>query len=439
MIPNSTEESNNATLFIVNATGRPFRRAGVETYKIADAAALKFSQASRHNNAFHARAPTRMLVWCDDDAKSSMLPRSVMWRPKLAMLLEAHCHVEEVVGFGAPTKGAQREQILVTESSKLVRARMQEKGIHTPVKRQLKSLEGLDGYSDVSRYWHEELRDLVVRFEAGELSQYVGQPPCPLEYKKNPVGKRQSDGRKTTPEFQRLVYLQRIIRGQNSALAEVQRFVEEQAAIDAIDLRTYSPSLDASEKDNMIREVDDRTRDLKESLSKLSMNKHKQFKFLSDDRHALHMPPGPLLLWDQRSYEPLTAAQNEFHTPGKFALLDFQAKSPRTLPLNSEQAVYFDLLASALFGGKGSHDIGTLKTVAPGAYEDLVPRVEELRDARKGGRRDLEGLRNRTLTPEMLWRLAMEWDQWTYKPEFKDIIGFLKGSEAAELSRGHRW
>ena len=437
LIPNSTTDLNSATLFIVNATGKQLRIADVEKYRIADSEALKFALASRHNNAFHARGPTRMLIWCDDDVKNSILPRTVDWRRKLAMLLEAHCHVEEVVGFGAPAKGAQRERNLIKESSMLVRARMQQTNTYTPPKREIKSLEGVDEYSDVSRYWHEELHDLEARFNASTLSQYVGLPPGPLKHQKIPGVRKAVDKREKTPEYQRLLYLQNILIGQNAALSQVQGYVDEQAAIDAFDLRSYSASLDESEKQNILREIDDRTKTLKDSLSRLSMNKQKQFKYLSDDRHALHMAPGPLLMWDQRSYEPLAASSTEFYYPRKLALLDLQSKPPGTLPLNNQQSLYFDLLASALFGGKGSHDLGTLKTVAPGAYEDLVPRVEELRDARKGGRRDVESLRSRTLTPEMLWRLTMEWDQWTFKPGFRELVGFAKGSEAAEVSRRH--
>ena len=436
MIPKSPIGSENATLFLVNATGRQIRTSRDESYRISDAVALRFASASRHSNAFHARGPTRLLLWCDDSEKSTVLPRTVESRRKLATLIESHCHTEEVVGFGTAVKGAQRDQSLIAKSGKLVRSRMLEKNILTPPGRDITEEAG--GYSGISRYWHEELRDLEARFEAREISQFEGLPPGPLVHNSKRGKPKAEDKLETTPEYRRLIYLQRILTGQNVALAQVQTFVDEQAAIDALDLRSYATSLNKSEKEALIGEIDRRTRTLKDSVSRLSMNKRKQFNCLTDDRHALEMAPGPLLMWDKRSYEPLTAAQTEFHHPRNLALLDFQAKPQGSLPLNNEQSLFFDFLTSALFAVKASHDLSTLKHVAPGAYEDLVPKVKELGDARKGGRRHREGLRNRTLTPEMLWRLTIEWDQWTFKPEMRDLVGLFKGNEALELDKKRR-
>ena len=436
LIPKLPTESENATLFIVNATGKQIRTSRDESYQISDSLALKFTTASRYSNDFHARGPTRLLLWCDDGEKNSIIPRTVDWRRKLAALVESHCHAEEVVGFGTLAKGAQREQSLIAESARLVQNRMIEKKIRPLPQREI--TQEVAGYSGISRYWHHELRDLEARFDTGELSQFVGAPPGPIVHKSKPGKSKAESKLETTPEYQRLVYLQRILMGQNAALARVQPFVDEQAAIDSLDLRSYTPSLGETEKEALLSEIDRRTQALKDSISRLSMNKEKQFKYLTDDRHALQMAPGPLLMWDQRSYEPLTATQTEFYKPGKMALLDFQAKPQGTLPLNNEQSLYFDLLVSALFAGKGSHDLSTLKNVAPGAYEDLVPRVTELGDARKGGRRHGEGLRNRTLTPKMLWRLAMEWDSWVFKPEMRDLVGIFRGNEAFDFEKKRR-
>ena len=376
-----------------------------------------------------------MLMWCEDFEKTALLPRTIDSRRKNAIILESYCHVNEVVGFGWASKGAQREQQLNVASSKLVRQRMKEQKIYNPESRATKPLEDIESYSTVSRYWHEEIRDLEERFASGKLSQYVGLPPGPLERKSKPGAKKKSDQRQTTPEYDRLIYLEKILRGQNQALVRTQHFADRQQAIDDLYLRSASAAIQPSKCKGLLQDIDNRSRELKQTLSKSSNNMRKSVKYLVDDRRAFHMPGGPLLMWDQRPYEPLTASASEFSPPAEVTLLDFQAKPEGTLPLTNEQSAYFDILASALFAAKGTHDLRILKNVAPGAYEALVPKVEELKDAREGGRMNIEDLSARTITPRMLWRLAVEWERWPFKPDMKDVLGIFPAGDSGRRLR----
>ncbi|KAL9103949.1 MAG: hypothetical protein Q9163_001055 [Psora crenata] len=348
----------------------------------------------------------------------------------MAVLLEAHCHVEEVVGFGGHAKGPQREESIDRASRKRVHDRMKVLNIPPIPGREIDVLRDTGEFSDVPRYWHEEMRDLKDKLESGKVSQFVGHPPGPLE--KSKTGPRK-DGRKYTPEFRRYEYLRHIVKGQNDALRHVQDLVAQQAEIDALDLRSHDPGLSDEEREALLREYDTRNEALKEKVSTLTYNKRNQFLFLTDDRHAFSMDP-PLLSWDNRTYEPLTASPSEFYNPRELALLDFQAKLPNTLPLTSEQAIYMDLLGTALFARKGPQNLRVLKTVAPGAYEALVPKVEELRDASQGGRREIDGVRVRAMTARMLWRLAVEWGEWPFRPELREVLrGF--GKNQFDLTR----
>ncbi|KAL9130912.1 MAG: hypothetical protein Q9217_001015 [Psora testacea] len=424
LIPERTSEANNATLQIVNATNRKIQTINDNILRVADARALAFAQNARQGTGFHA-GPTRMLMWCDDADKKSFVPRSVEYRRKIAVFLEAHCHVEEVVGFGGPVKGARREESIELASSKRVRQRMKELRISPIAGREVASPDSAGELSDVSRHWHEEMRDLKEKLESGEVSQYIDYPPGPLE--KSRTGRR-TDGKEYTPEFQRYDYLRQILKGQNDALGHAQELAAQQVEIDALDLRTYDPDLSDEQRKELLLEYDVRNEALKAKVSSLTLNKRKQFLFLVDDRHAFHMNP-PLLSWDNRTYEPLTASTSEFLNPKQLALLDFQARPPDTFPLTNDQAIFMDLLGTALFWQKGPHTLGILKKVAPGAYEALVPKVEEIRDARQGGRRDVDGVRVRTMTPRMLWRLAVEWGEWPFKPEMRELLRGPTGND----------
>ncbi|KAL9639374.1 MAG: hypothetical protein Q9164_000956 [Protoblastenia rupestris] len=412
--------SNNATLHILNATDGKFKTLKDANLRIADARALNFAQNARQRTGFHARGPTRLLMWCDDYDKKPLVPRSVDSRRKTAVLLESHCRVEEVVGFGGAAKQAQREVSINIASSKRVRQRMSESSIPVIPGREQEKAEDTSDVSGVSRYWHEELRDLQDKFESGKLPQFIGYPPGAIEYPSH--GGRISGKKRQTPEFKRYLSLRRNNTGQNEALKIVQDLLSEQDALDALDLRTYNPSLTPEQRTQMYEEYDTRNATLKQKVSRLNHNQQGKFFFLNDDRHAFYSNQPPLLSWDNRTYEPLTASPSEFYRPKELALLDFQAKPLDTFPITDDQAFYAEFIASAIFATRGPSNLRLLKKVAPGAYEMIMSKVEEIRDARYGGRRDVDGVRVRTVTPRMLWRMAIEWGEWPFKPEWKDLL-----------------
>ena len=143
--------------------------------------------------------------------------------------------------------------------------------------------------------------------------------------------------------------------------------------------------------------------------------------FLDDDRRAFAMNP-PLLMWDRRKADPLLAREDEFYAPGQVALLDFQSKTTDEFPMTQEQSIYFDMISTSLFAPRGPATPKHLKTMAPGAFEALVPQVPAIRDPRKGGRYDVETVRVRAMTAEMIHGLALAWDNWVFKPSIEDAL-----------------
>jgi transcription factor 1 len=63
-----------------------------------------------------------------------------------------------------------------------------------------------------------------------------------------------------------------------------------------------------------------------------------------------------------------------------------------------------------------------LDTLAPGAADDIVPLAPSLRDPKKGGRRNLEQLRVRMLTAEMIEELVVAWENWPFKPSMGELM-----------------
>ncbi|KAK4697393.1 hypothetical protein P7C71_g687, partial [Lecanoromycetidae sp. Uapishka_2] len=273
--------------------------------------------------------------------------------------------------------------------------------------------------SDVSREWHAELQGLEEGFKNFKLSQFIGGPPGPVTEKAK-SGVRARNAPTNSPEYDRLRKLRNILRGENKRFDRSNSVLKHQDEIDKLDLQAHQVGLKAGEKEQTLNTLDAKIKAYKAQLASLSETDLANVLFLDDDRRAFAMNP-PLLMWDRREAEPLTVQDEEFYPQQPLALLDFQPL-PKPMPITMEQSTYFETLGTLLLGVKGTTNLKHLNTIAPGAYEALVPKVPAIRDPRRGGRRDVESVRARMLTPEMFHGLAVAWDKWLFKPPMNDLL-----------------
>ena len=398
---------------------------------------LAFANAVSAGSGFHAHGPVRMLMWVTEKEKQNILPRTVSHRKRASLYWEMYCHIEEIVTGSQPVreKIGSREDFLNVASSQQVAERMRRQNLQIPEGRrdetQRKVQESLQGdirddavtvanagciSPSISREWHKELRQLRAGFESGKLSQFIGGAPG-LETTER---KRRGDSRHFTPEWMRLVEMERTVKSQERRKNDVGTLVNQQEELDALELDAYREGLDEVERQEKLHELEQHSRDFKAQLAKLNVARRKQFNFLLDDRRAFAQNP-PLLMWDHRSAEPLVARDDEFYRPKELALLDIQPRFPNPFPMTIAQEAYFRVITGTLFS-YGSQTPACLKQLAPGAMEALVSRVPALQDPRKGGRRSLEDLRSRVMTGEMAHGLALAWDKWAFKPLLNDEL-----------------
>ena len=224
----------------------------------------------------------------------------------------------------------------------------------------------------------------------------------------------------TNPRYVRLSSLRRNFKHDEKKVSAISSLVEEQTAIDDLDLQRHSPNLDKHRTQEILQQIAERTATLKENISMLKVNSRSQYTFMADNDFAFRMIPGPLLMWDRRSYEPLIARTSEFLPQQKYSLLDFQEKPTEILSMTQEQYSYFTTLLTDLFLRGGSFNLSVLDLVAPGLYDAMRKAVPQLGDIREGGRCDIDSLRARIITPKMIWRLALAWDKWPFKAPFDD-------------------
>ena len=388
-----------------------------------------FTKDARNRIGFHFHGPVRLLMWVRELEKQSILPRSVASRRKLAFFLEMTCHVEEIVtGLQWREKTQAREDLLNIESGKQVAERMREQSIQIPLKRQdsvqRKVQDILRGVTkncgaasgdlagmvpDTTRDWHKELRRLRADFDSGKLSHIVGYPPD-TEYRR----KRRNGLQSYTPEWLQLLQMERTFKSQQLRKNELNSLMLEEEKLDYLTIHAYQESLSETERQERLEELDRRTRELKAQLESLSVSRFRQYNFAMDNRRAFAQDP-PLLMWDQRTAEPLLSRKNEFYSPKEMCLLDVQPRFPSPYTMTIAQDRYFNVILNTLLR-HNSRSLMVLRQLAPGAMEALTPQVPALQDPRKGGRRDLKDLRCRVLTPEMAYGLAMALDKWAFKP-----------------------
>ena len=422
--PPTTKEPNNSVLIIANLVGQRYMAVGEQRTTIAaQLKAIDFSHAVRHRSGFQKYGPMRMLMWLADEDKSALLPRTVGYRGKLAVYLESSFHLEEIVGFS--NTRIRREDALDIESSKQVAKRMEEKDIKIPSHRRFRPGDKVSNLSDISREWHKEFQELVEAFQAGKFSKWEQRPATKPDDGHMPgaiSGEVQKKSRPTlTPEYRRMRTLSFVATGQNTSIDKIKTVLKTQEKIDKMDLELHREGIKPSEREEVIRAMDSSIQHYKNELQTLTMKQLNKLIFLDDDRRAFAMNP-PLLMWDRRKADPLLAREDEFYATGQVALLDFQSKTTDEFQMTQQQSIYFDMISTALFAPRGPATPKYLKTVAPGAFEALVPQVPAIRDPRKGGRYDVESVRVRAMTAEMIHGLALAWDNWVFKPPIEDAL-----------------
>ena len=427
--PEMGSADGNTTLLIL-ANMSQNRRAHadrVTAHKIVDShlKALEFVRALETRSGFHSKGPVRMLMWMSDQDKINFLPRTTSSRRRLSVYNEIFCDVEEIVGDVLGPHATRREAYIDLQSSLLTAERMKKKDIVVPIHRMdelprklrseeigavIQSTRYNDSAIHGERTWHKKLHDLREGFANGSYSQFVGGPPG-FEEKK-----RKRGDMAITPEFKKFQLLVRTEKDQRNKKAAVDQILAEDADIRAIQLAIVS-----NEHPNdiahqiKVQGLDERIDRYRKLLAQQPAVRLNSLHFFADDRVAWS-GDSSVLLWDRRNAEPIVPQASEFHVPKPLALLDFRPKASSTNVLTTTQQKYLDDILLSFFATPGFPVAAALDAMGPGAAEAIIPKARSLQDPRRGGRIDLDQLRVRVLTPEMLQEIAVAWDGWLFKP-----------------------
>ena len=398
---------------------------------------IEYFRSLQDQSDFNRNGVVRMLMWMSDHEKATLLPRTVMLRRRLAVLGELTCHIEEVAGGSLEPSLRRRAPELDFESSMHTAKRMEKANIHIPmsrlteIPRQIQEAHASTGsggsnISDITidpvaydeRDWHEELRALEKAFADGVFPQIVGGPS---NIQKSKYRTSIAD-KPFTPEYLRLKYLQVAKRSQRKKRNALEELLQEQEDIEALELTiTEDETLDDQTRKSKREELEERQNQFQLRLDRLPTRQDGNLHAIADDKRACSISP-PVLQWDRRTAEPIIAGPQEFHPSRTLALIDFQPRTPSTNPLTKTQKHYLDVMLTDFLIHPSQSVPTALNILALGAADALIPHAPSLRDPRKGGRRDLDQLRVRLLTTEMLHELAIAWEKWPFRPSLAELM-----------------
>jgi len=416
------EEENNTLLFVANLGHYP-KKAYKGFSSMANLVLYQFMSAIRTHSLFQRYGHVRMLIWIENDEKSTLLPQVVSQRRKAAMEAEICCEkVQEVASTYMDVPYYNRPRDLELESTRLVYEKMKKEGVAIPPGRESSLLQeiisgvprdarevGRIGSTAAAR---EELRDLEAQYARGELGEWKdldsrGKPRKPnpklvrLKYLLNleSYHKRRFERRaKMKTEYDGIFAMQRELHG--TASPEKRRALEE-----SLTVRTASWK---STIDDLAEDDRDATLHYLENARMFESN------VLS-------------LMWDRRDYEPLQVNKDEFLPQREMCLLDIQPKSlwpilREEFPTNYDVFEY--ILSQLLIIPTQSIRRG-FSALAPGAYDYLIAECPSLTDPTKGGSIDVDLLTVRCLTVEMMKEIIEAWARWPFKPNRYEIMSRL--------------
>jgi mitochondrial transcription factor 1 len=432
------EEENNTLLVIANIGYHPAKAyAGFASLSML--VLNQFMSAMRSHTLFERYGLVRVLVWTGDAERRVLLPVQIHSRRKTALETEFSCSIREIASSTEPAR-YRREKSQDVATARTVLEKMQEAGIKTPPGRESILLSYIAEQDEANNKKRSaSIGDSITRngrklaqfeadYAAGKFSKYNVDPDVD-------TSEFLDDPNLYTPEYLYLTklrsnYKRNISMDENAhhRIREVLDLMELERKI----FRAKEEGEDVEADENQLKESYQSWRD--HILYGLSDTDQRSVLYILDNKLAFESEP-PLLLWDRRDIEPLRVESNEFYPSKPMCLLDMQPRSlkPGLRKGRGTQDVLEFLLGNLYIQPAQSMKKG-LASLWPGAYEWLVAECPSLTNPLKGGCIDLEMIRVRCMTIEMVEEMVEAWDRWPFKPTKYELVSRMgaSGHEVAD-------
>ena len=403
--PKSETPERNDTLLVSVNIGLYPRKKYISFDCVSDLIMFQFLSSIRTGSMFQKYGMVRMLIWVHDDGKRRLIPRSVVRRRRAAFDAELACEwIHEVAGKDLEVESERvlRDEWLNMESGHNTLGRMKALGLTMPHGRETfaykrlmedQSLAG-EKLAGLRRPWlqrpfKDELRDLEAQYPEGA-------------------------DRKTNPRLAYLRYRNKYDQEGNDAYLELFQLRDRIHEL----YKTHPEQVPALDAEYTGR------------LNLLKKNMRNEYAFMYDNYHLFRQNP-PVLLWDQRHFEPLATSSEDFFPNAELALLDIQPRAmPDVLRDRGVGASLSSNISDLLLGYWLSRPSTPVTTALDGLWPgagDLAAHVPSLRDPDLGGS-------PMTGEGEMVARTVNR-DQWAdimqafvdspFRPTYAQLVGRL--------------
>lgn len=397
---------------------------GIAFDSLAGQLARTFAKWSWSNQGFHAFGPARMLLWGLEKDIKFMFPKAMHYFQKTGFLVPRTTNITEIVTTAHATRtdsGYTRLRSPRYELQGVVQAmkKGKEKGFELPAHRR----ENIHDFAD----------DIAAMTDGTGVISYA---KC-VEYLKE----QENAGKSTKNILTDMVYSQilreRVMKDDKKLpqyRATAKRFEINRKRVDeAVDLGWDIYNLeckilgmeDGPEKDAALETLQEMERKFEEARAQLNSNFRPAVYTEIDDKISLSTVSR--LQWDMRPFEPLVAKPDEVWPANQPRLYDMLPQ-PKPDDISLEDWEYEQDFVTAINDTAGRTMCAVpqvLDTVQHGGSA-LIDEIPILRDPKRGGRLNMEQMRSRMLTPDMIQAMSKAYREWPFRTPEADHPNYFR-------------
>lgn len=386
-----------------------------------------FVESMLSRDTFHTHGPARMLFWMPEDEINYAVPRTIASQNKASITFQRLSDMNKVVmpnvlPMSAGRGAVSRDPALQLESSIKVLRNAEKNGFVVPDQRR-STVHGLvEDYLRLTdecqkpmmpSVFMEFLKEQYLNGKSitGLCSQYL-----PEILSAEIHGQSQhSPGRLSR---MRAASKYRGTGGDQRWL--VANKGEEMYHVECQILRT----VDEGKRKELEERLHNLEKSYQEGADRLTRLNEDRLAAEVDDRIVVRGHTAPNLRWDSRPFEPLTIHSAEIWPTVRAGLLDTLPKPIEEGNAIEEYEYFKDLLMPMLDHPRMSVP-KALEGLSAGASE-LIKEVPSLRDPAQGGRLNIDNMRVRMLTPNMVDDISRAMREWLFRPPGLDHPNFFR-------------
>ncbi|KAI4618009.1 uncharacterized protein J4E87_008018 [Alternaria ethzedia] len=453
------QEPNN-TLLVTGSLAWDPRLPGLGFDSMAKQLAYHFASAAWTNDLFHAYGMVRTLLWVQHDDFSGMIAQSINEMTKTNRLMQM---LQDTTLFIQPERASRstgrassgREPQYEIEAIVRALKKGKENGMELPSHRrdhihdfaeevdQISNGTGVTSFQTIQDYLRTQQlagRNPIGLLSPGLIEYYDFMrrvinvfPQVDLNDPTDAKGKRTK--RPVPPDHPYKDDIRKFYR-ESTGMALTQRKKLLAASIADIGEAIYKLECkivdmpDGPEKAAAMAELSDLETQWKQGLDSQNANYAKVPATEIDDRLAIRSPPSPRLQSDSRPFEPLVMRKNEAWPQSRLALVSAE---PFPRPVGGSPDFY-EWARDFIFGlfAHPSDGINHALDKLQHGLSDIIKDCPSLKDPKKGGRLQMEHLRVRMLTSEMILELVEAYRTWPFKEPGSDSNQYFKYKHAGQ-------